>query len=927
MKTPTILGWPASALALLTLTASCGGDDEVKCSLSVWKINDGLATETATISNGDDVSEDLPGVQVDVLVDAIGLSDGTTVDLQVEGRASSQAEVSEGQASFAAVDLGTDDGAVTLSPSLPDGRSCSILSRNVVLTTIRCSLIAPIDDEILNGADDLDAATPNTLETEVRIATNAPDGSTASLVVAGEPAVGVATVSELTAVFPRATLPDRVDVPIEVHVTTPDGGQATCGVTVDVDLGFDSCAVSVPAAEPLPNLGLTVNGLDDQDPASGVQTDVVVTTDAPAGATAELTANEQLLATTDFVEGEATFASQSLPEGTLVLRATCRDSFGNELRSPPLLVTVDSVPPDAVVDLSCDVTDRRTAILSCAWTAPNESGTGLGAYDLRYMSGGVDIDAANFASAIVATPAVAPVPSGARQVYDLVSDADNVIRIGSTYDLAVVALDAAGNASGLSNDTPPLTPWFNEQSLEGEDANGYFGLSAAAGDFNCDGVGDLAVGAPDLSGGSVASPNRVYLYFGGPRGLPDYYDVRILSTQGSNFGSGLATLGNFDEDSQGPAGGCDDLAVGASLGQRVYVYLGRPAWFDRTDEDTGTGAEVVFNGEYAGWSGRVAGGDFDGSGSGDLFYGVIEPFAVPPRPARVIGILGFAATPMGPGIVPLSLSATADADVTINSTDLETFGGFLSTGDVNGDGFDDVLIGQYGYDVTPGDDVGAIHIVYGGASPPATIDIDDPSAPASLVTGGPNNLNFGWAVNAVGDLDDDGGLELAVGDLSYSIPDVSAGIAYVFTGLEVGVDQTVDDAVWTISNATGTPDSESDFFGRAFVPGGPRLDDDQLDVEGDGYADLVVAETEHGAGVGSVLIYLGGPAGPVGTTNDAADIRLAAPAGASGGFGAALVSVGQPDFNYDGFGDFAVTDATFGTCGGAGVCGRLTVYW
>jgi FG-GAP repeat protein len=916
-----------ATLVILALTAGCGGGGG-ECSLTVLAINGKMANDVSTLSNGDDRATDLPGIQVDVRLEAIGLPDGTPVSLQVERSAgtapSTEAIVNLGQANFAAVDLGSEDGAATLVPSLPGGQQCAISTRSVVLQTVRCAITAPQDGEVLNRSDDLDPATPGLCETAVRVATNAEDGSATTLTIAGIPAPVSATVDGFTAVFPSAALPDMAGVAVEAQVTTHNGSTATCSVTVDVDLGFDSCAITVPAAEQIGNLGFVLNGRDDLDVTAGLQADVLVTTDAPSGSSADLFANEQMLATTAFdATGGATFAAQTLPEGTLVLRATCRDPAGNELRSPPYLITVDSVPPAAVSDMACLVSDWRTAVIRCTWTAPAEAGSGLGSYDLRYVTGGASINAGNFATATVATPAVPPVPPGAPQSYDLRSDADNLIRLGSTYDIGVVAVDAAGNVGGLSNDTPPLTPSLHEQSLVGEDAQGLFGISAAAGDFNCDGIGDLAVGAPDLAGGSVSSPNRVYLYFGGPQGLPAYYDTRILSTQNSNFGGALTTLGNFDGDTQGPAGGCDDLAVGASYVEKLYVYLGRPAWFDRTDEDPGTGAEIVISGDAAGWSGKIGGGDFDGNGRGDLIYGVFPP---PAGPADVAILLGFAATPMVPGGTPLALSATGDANVTILSNDTMSFGGYVSASDINGDGYDDALIGQYDYDVTPGDSVGAAYVVYGSAAPPSTIDVTNPSASFSLITGGPNNFDFGWAVNGVGDLDGDGANELAVGDLDYSIPAADAGFAYVFTGLDGGVDQTVDDAVWTIANGTGT-DSLNDLLGRAFVEGGKRLDDPQLDVDQDGYADLVVAETGHGAGVGSVLVYFGGPAGPVGDTNLLSDIRLVAPAGASGGFGAGLVSVGAPDFNNDGFGDFAVTDVTYGACGGVGTCGRLTVYW
>lgn len=920
--------WPIVALLA---AFGCGGESSDGCHLAVTEINGAPVEGLAGLSNGADRNADLPGIQVVVRVDAMGLDDGTAIALDVLHAGVSEstqgASVAQGQANFSAVDLGTD-GSVSLVPSLPDGRQCAISTHALVVQTVRCAVTTPLEGDVLNRMDDLDPTTPELLETAVRVATNAPDRSTAALSIAGTPVAEGATVLGFTALFERATLPDMEGVLLDAVVSTEDGGEATCSVTVDVDMGFDSCTLTVPSAQNVGTLGPLLNGADDDDGGTqGLQTDVLVSTDALTGSSVDLLANDQPLATADFdALGQTTFMAQTLPQGSLVLRAVCHDASGNELRSPPYPVTVDSVPPDAVDDMSCSVFDRRTASLRCTWTAPAESGTGLAGYDLRYLTGTADIALASFPSAALATPTVVPVPSGAEQTYLLASDADNPIRLGSSYDVAVVAWDAAGNVSGLSNDTPHLLPSLNEQSLVGEDGISYFGFSAAAGDFNCDGIGDLAVGAPYIDSQPGPPLNRVYLYFGGPQGLPSYYDTRILSQRPSNFGVGLTTLGNFDGDTMGTAGGCDDLAVDANYESKLYVFLGRPAWFDRTDEDVGTGAELIVAGENAGWSGRIAGGDFNGDGRGDLVYGVHDVTAMPARPTRVQLLLGHAVPLMDPAGVPMTLSAVDDADVSIDAGDFESFGGYLSASDINGDGFDDALIGHYEYDLTPNDNVGAAYVVYGSASPPATLDVTVPSPAFSRIVGGPNNYNVGWAVNGAGDLDGDGANELAVGDLSYSTPAANAGIAYLFTGLDVGVNQSVDDAVWTIGNGMGA-DSAGDYLGRAFVEGGERLNDTPLDVDQDGYADLVLAETAHGTEVGSVLIYFGGAAGPVGNSNTSADIRLVAPAGASGLFGTALVSVGQPDFNGDGFGDFAVTDATFGACPGPGACGRLTVYW
>jgi hypothetical protein len=129
--------------------------------------------------------------------------------------------------------------------------------------------------------------------------------------------------------------------------------------------------------------------------------------------------------------------------------------------------------------------------------------------------------------------------------------------VGSTSDAGVVDV-LYGSGSGLTgNQSQQLTQALPE-------AGDAFGAAVAAGDFNGDGFGDLAVGAPGENVGATADAGAVEVFFGSTGGLPSVGDQLLrqgaaglggAAEAGDFFGAALAS-GDFD------AGGLADLVVG-----------------------------------------------------------------------------------------------------------------------------------------------------------------------------------------------------------------------------------------------------------------------------------------------------------------------------------------------------------------------------
>lgn len=198
-----------------------------------------------------------------------------------------------------------------------------------------------------------------------------------------------------------------------------------------------------------------------------------------------------------------------------------------------------------------------------------------------------------------------------------------------------------------------------------------------------------------------------------------------------------------------------------------------------------------------------------------------------------------------------------------------------SAGDINGDGFGDVIVGAWTSDANGGD-AGRAYIYLGGATPNA--------APWLVLTGEVAGDNFGTSVASVGDVNGDGHPDVAVGAWGSNAAGLDAGRAYVFFG-----GPTMD----ALADRTFTGQAANDRFGVSVSAAG--------DVNGDGFADVVVGAFGNDAGgtnAGRAYVYFGGP-----FADNVADWTLTGEAPFDH-FG--WVAAGAGDVNADGFADVIV---------------------
>ena len=389
--------------------------------------------------------------------------------------------------------------------------------------------------------------------------------------------------------------------------------------------------------------------------------------------------------------------------------------------------------------------------------------------------------------------------------------------------------------------------------LQGEAAESLTGISvSSAGDINGDGLDDVIVGA-SWDGGAGFRAGAAYVVFGrdvateGPfPGLIDLADVAAgtggfkvqAEHEGSEAGRSVARAGDVNGD------GFDDLIVGAYFDGRgdgaAYVVFGKdvaedgnfPATLDLADIAAGSGGfEIQGVGEWLGYAVSAA-GDVNGDGKDDLIVGapLNDDGGFNAGAAFVVYGRDVAEDGDFPAVVDLAALGTNGFKIQSGTVN-EQLGQSVSAGDVNGDGFDDLIVGVWG----AGD--GAAYVIYGKATAfPAVLDIAAIAAgTGGFAIAGENAGDYaGRSVSIAGDVNGDGIDDLIFGAGRDDSGGDDAGAAYVVFGRADGFTTPVDLA--EIAAGTGgfkiQGAEEDGRAGSAVSAAG--------DLDKDGFDDLII---------------------------------------------------------------------------------------
>jgi len=335
---------------------------------------------------------------------------------------------------------------------------------------------------------------------------------------------------------------------------------------------------------------------------------------------------------------------------------------------------------------------------------------------------------------------------------------------------------------------------LDEQDLTivGAEAGDYLGYALAAGDVNGDGIDDVIVAAQRASGPTNTRSNagEAYVVFGSPELTgtidvgQDQQDFTILSAEADDFLANFAASGDVNGD------GIDDVLLGTHLadgpdGQRAdagvaYVIFGSPELKGTLDLASGEGFLTVWGADAKDWLGFIlTAADVNGDGVDDLLIGARNAAG----PDNIRNNCGEVYVIFGSAELLSTMDIVEDnPDVTLIGSDPNNlFGHSLASGDVNGDGIDDVLAGAPAANYR--EKAGEVLVFLGSAQWPATVD----AALAQhelTVLGAEAQDELGFSV-ASGDVNGDGRDDIIGGALLADGPDNArpdAGEVHVILG-------------------------------------------------------------------------------------------------------------------------------------------------
>ena len=421
-----------------------------------------------------------------------------------------------------------------------------------------------------------------------------------------------------------------------------------------------------------------------------------------------------------------------------------------------------------------------------------------------------------------------------------------------------VAFIYLGSAAGINSTAQTF--------VEGNLTLSQFGFSvASAGDVNGDGYSDVIVGAY-LSSNGQANEGCAFVYHGSASGIINIVTSILECNQiAASFGISVACAGDVNGD------GYSDVIVGATQYDNVESNEGAAFVFQGSATGITTVAVAILESNQASAQmgrGVASGGDVNGDGYSDVIVGAPQ-YDNPESNEGAAFVYHGSAT---------GINSTAALMLESNQVSADFGRSVAGAGDVNSDGYSDIIVGIPLYDNGQSTE-GAAFVFHGSAT-----GINTPVA--AQLECNQANAQMGISVGGAGDVNGDGYSDVIVGAFQYTNGENVEGAFFVYHGSATGVNTTA--AIQVESN------EESAHMGNSVAGAG--------DVNGDGYGDIIVGAytfSNGETGEGAAFVYLGSATGVVVATA----VRLE-PNQADAGMGFSVAGAG--DVNGDGYGDVVV---------------------
>lgn len=310
--------------------------------------------------------------------------------------------------------------------------------------------------------------------------------------------------------------------------------------------------------------------------------------------------------------------------------------------------------------------------------------------------------------------------------------------------------------------------------FDGISPGGQLGADTKSGDFNNDGIQDIAIAAPFASTDERKWNGQVLVYFGKKDFSLNKANIANLTADlivtGRNSGDQLGTsvaTGDFNGD------GTDDLAIGAynaasfypyerdSHPGQVYIVYGKKNWSEKNIDLAykAPGFSIYGSSDNDAFGMFISSADLNSDKIDDLI--VSSPFSSSAAGDESGNVYAFYGKQSGVYLYP-PLSSNADI-VFHGQSKGERFGSSLATGDINGDKKIDLLIGAYYSGTQNMDKTGKVYIYQNKKFDKVV------NKPTNVVNGIFDNEWFGFSI-ATGDVNNDGKADFAISAFPYEGP-------------------------------------------------------------------------------------------------------------------------------------------------------------